>query len=56
MPSFRCKDIGMDCAFEATARTEEELMKKILEHAAKAHNMKMVPPDVLAKIKNAIKR
>lgn len=56
MASFRCSDIGMDCAFEATARTEDELMKKIAEHARKAHNMKTIPPDVMRKVKKAIKK
>jgi len=56
MPSFKCKDIGMSCGFEATARTNEELMKKIAEHASKAHGMKTIPPDVIAKVKNAIKK
>jgi predicted small metal-binding protein len=46
----------MDCPFEASAASDEELMKKIAEHAEKAHNMK--PPfsaDMMKKIKNAIK-
>ena len=49
MPSFRCKDIGMICEFEATAENVEELMKKIAEHAREAHNMKTIPPDVIAR-------
>jgi predicted small metal-binding protein len=56
MPSFKCKDIGMACGFEATASNETELMKKIADHASKAHNMKTVPPDVMQKIKSAIKK
>lgn len=57
MPSFKCRDLGMDCPFEATANTEEELMKKITEHATKVHNMKPpFPPDMMAKIKKAIKK
>lgn len=57
MPSFKCKDLGMNCPFEATAKNEEELMKKITEHAAKAHNMKApFSPDMMAKIKKAIKK
>ncbi len=56
MPSFKCKDIGMSCNFEVTARTEDELMKKIAEHADKAHNMKTIPPDVMSKVKKAIKK
>jgi predicted small metal-binding protein len=55
MPSFKCKDIGMKCAFEAKAATQDELMKKIAAHAASAHNMKTVPPETMTKIKKAIK-
>jgi predicted small metal-binding protein len=56
MPSFKCTDIGMVCAFEANAKTEDELMKKIGEHAAKAHNITTVPPELMTKIKKAIKK
>jgi len=56
MPSFKCKDIGMSCAFETTAKTEDELMKRITEHAGKAHNMKTIPADVMSKVKKAIKK
>lgn len=45
----------MTCGFEATDKNEGELMKKIAEHAAKVHGMKIVPPDTLAAIKKAIK-
>ncbi len=56
MPTFACKDIGMACPFKAEAATEPELMKKIAEHAKSAHGMDQVPPDVMAKIKKAIKK
>ena len=56
MPSFACKDIGMDCPFTAEAPTEAELLKKIAEHAMTAHKMVTVPPDMMMKIKNAIKK
>lgn len=55
LPSFKCADIGLSCPFEATAKTEDELMKKIAVHAAEVHNLKPVPPDMMAKIKKAIK-
>ena len=55
MPSFKCKDIGLECPFSAQAETKDELMKKISVHAASAHGMKTVPPETLAKIKKAIK-
>ena len=56
MPSFKCKDIGMDCRFETTANTEGELMKKIAEHGSQAHDMKTIPPEVMEKVKKAIKK
>jgi len=55
MPSFKCSDIGMPCKFEATAKTEPELMKKIAEHAKTAHQIDPIPADLLAKVKKAIK-
>jgi predicted small metal-binding protein len=56
MPSFACKDIGMDCKFQTNAPTEAELMKKIADHAKSVHNIDPVPPDLMAKIKKAIKK
>ncbi len=56
MPSFRCTDIGLICAFQANAKSEEELMRKIAEHVAKTHHVNMVPPELTAKIKRAIKK
>jgi len=55
MPSFKCKDIGMDCPFEAKTKTEDELMRMISAHAASMHGIKTVPPDLMVKIKGAIK-
>lgn len=55
MPSFKCVDIGMKCPFEVKTRTEEELMKMVATHAAAEHQMTQMPPDMLKKIKAAIK-
>jgi predicted small metal-binding protein len=55
MPSFKCKDIGLACGFEAKATSQDELMKKIATHAASAHNMKTIPPETMTKVKKAIK-
>jgi predicted small metal-binding protein len=46
----------MQCGFKASAPTENELMPKIAEHAAKAHNIKTIDPALLAKVKAAIKK
>ncbi len=55
MPNFKCADLGMDCPFQASALTEKALMKKISKHAAEVHNMKEIAPDMMEKIKAAIK-
>ncbi len=52
---LRCRDVGMDCDFVARAETEEELLKKVTEHAEIVHNMKEIPEEVLAKVRAAIR-
>jgi predicted small metal-binding protein len=55
MPSFKCKDIGMDCSFTATAPNEADLEKKIAEHARSAHGIQTLDKDMWIKIKKVIK-
>jgi predicted small metal-binding protein len=54
MPSFEC--FAKNCGFKTTAPTEAELMTKIAEHAKTAHKMDPIPPDVMVKVKAAIKK
>ena len=49
-----CAAIVPDCAFEASAATEEELMEKVAEHAAHAHGVAEVTPELAARVKAAI--
>lgn len=53
--SIKCLDVGVDCAFEARAETEAELMKKIAEHARTKHNITEIPPELVQKVKAAIR-
>jgi len=46
----------VQCGFQTSAPTEKELMPKIVQHAAKAHNIMKVDPALGAKIKAAIKK
>jgi predicted small metal-binding protein len=41
--------------FKTTATSEKELMNKIQQHAKTAHNMDTISPDIMTKIKKAIK-
>jgi len=52
---LRCRDVGVDCDAVIRAKTEEELMKKVAEHAKKAHGMSKIPPELAKKVKAAIK-
>ena len=42
MPSIRCSDAGATCKTPITAPTKEELMRKLVEHLIKVHNVR--PP------------
>ena len=53
--SIKCLDVGVDCDFEARAETEEELMKKVAEHARTKHNITEIPSELVQKVKAAIR-
>jgi predicted small metal-binding protein len=44
MLKYACKDLGMDCKFETTGATVEEVTKKVMTHAQVVHK------DMLAKM------
>jgi predicted small metal-binding protein len=48
-----CHDIVPDCDFVATAATDAELLAKVADHAAHAHGVKEVTPELLAQVKSA---
>ena len=50
-----CAEIVPDCSFTASAATEEELLKKVVAHAARDHGITEVTPELAAKVKAAIK-
>lgn len=50
-----CADIVPDCSFTASAATEEELVKQVVEHAARHHGITEVTPELAARVKAAIK-
>jgi len=53
--SLSCADVGADCSWSTTAETEDELMKKVAEHAKEEHEGMEVTPELVAKIKSHIK-
>ena len=54
MKHIACKDFGLDCDYEVSAETEEELLKKVAEHAEKVHEMQ-VTPELAEQAKSLIK-
>ena len=49
-----CASVVPDCPFEASAATEEELLKMVTAHAAHAHGITEVTPELATKVKAAI--
>ena len=49
-----CGNVVPGCSFTATADTEEELIRKVAEHAAHAHGVTEVTAELAAKVKAAI--
>ena len=54
MPVFKCRDMDMDCDFEASADSEDELMPQIAEHADQAHDIKTISPELMDQVRQAI--
>ena len=52
---FGCSDVGVNCNWTTTADSEEDIMKKIKEHAKNAHGFNEIPQDLAEKVKSAIK-
>ena len=50
-----CGLVVPGCEFEATAPTEEELLKQVIAHAAEAHGVTEITPELAAKVKAAIR-
>jgi len=50
-----CADTVPGCSFTAEAASEQELLQKVAAHAGRDHGIKDVTPDVLKKVKAAIK-
>lgn len=55
MKSFSCKDVGMQCDWNATAENETDMLKKIEEHARNQHNMPMLSGELRNKVSSVIK-
>jgi predicted small metal-binding protein len=55
MKYIRCRDVGVDCDFEASGATAEEVLAKCADHAKKEHGMDAIPPELLDKVRAAMR-
>ena len=54
--SFRCADVGQgNCSWQTSGKSEDEVLKKVEQHAREAHNMSM-DESTRSKVKGAIRR
>ncbi len=52
---LKCGDVMPGCAAILEGRDDAEVMRKATEHAKSVHGMATVPPDVVNKVRAAIK-
>ncbi|MCW5982639.1 MAG: DUF1059 domain-containing protein [Bryobacteraceae bacterium] len=52
---IRCRDVGVDCDFEARGESMEEVLSQCSDHAREAHGMDAIPPELAAKVQSAIR-
>jgi predicted small metal-binding protein len=52
---FSCGDLMQGCQFVAKADNEQRLLQEVAKHAAQAHGITQITPDLLTKVKAAIK-
>ena len=52
---LKCGDLMPGCNFVVEGQDEAEVMAKGAQHAKQAHGMASIPPEVVARIKVAIK-
>lgn len=52
---LKCRDVGVNCDFEARGQTVQEILQKAAEHAKTCHTGTTITPELEQKIRAAIK-
>jgi predicted small metal-binding protein len=55
MKKIACDAVVPGCPFTASAETEEELLDQVAAHAGHTHGIEEVTPELLGKVKKAIR-
>jgi len=50
-----CGDVMPGCTYVTKADDEADLLQQVAKHASEAHGVKQITPDLLAKVKAAVK-
>jgi predicted small metal-binding protein len=53
--TINCRDVGVDCDFEARGSSIDEVMELCAEHAIREHNMKGFGPELYLKMRRCLR-
>jgi predicted small metal-binding protein len=53
--TLSCRDVGVDCDFQASGETTDDVLRQTREHAKIAHGFDDIPPELAEKVQAAIK-
>lgn len=53
--TYTCRDVGVDCDWNTSGETEDEVMATISEHAAQVHPEIELTPELVAAVREVIK-
>jgi predicted small metal-binding protein len=53
--TFTCRDVGVDCEWKVRGTDQEDVMRKIRDHARTVHKMDPIPADLERKVRTAIR-
>jgi predicted small metal-binding protein len=51
----RCREVGVDCDFEARGATEQAILDQCAEHGRSAHGVQELTPELLMLVLGAIR-
>ena len=52
---LNCGDVTPGCNYEIRGESDHDVLRKAAEHAKKDHHMETMPPEILSKVKSAIR-
>ena len=53
--TYTCRDVGVDCDWNTSGETKDEVMAKIQAHAAQVHPTIELTPELVEAVRGAIK-